>query len=407
MGNFECRKGKKLIRLLDNQGRPVCSKRIEIRQKQHEFLFGCGAFDFLAYIMNFMPDMKEQFHERTLLWEEVFNYGTIPVYWGMFEKEEGKPNTELTRKIGEYLYSRDIAVKGHPLCWHTVCADWLLKYDNPTIFSKQIERIHRDVSDLKDYFKYWDVINEVVIMPRFDKYDNAITRICKEYGQVELVKKVFQAAKETDPFATLLINDFNTSKAYEDLIERCLDAGIEISAIGIQSHQHQGYWGKEKILDVLERFSRFGLPIHFTENTIVSGTLVPKEIEDLNDWQVESWPSLPEYEALQAEQLEEMYTILFSYPFVKAITQWDFTDGAWLKAPSGLIRQDNTVKPAYTMLKNKIKKQWFTERFETTTNDSGCALVEGFKGKYDLYVDEQRYDFVLDDKGEDLVLHIL
>ncbi|MBP5493169.1 MAG: endo-1,4-beta-xylanase [Clostridiales bacterium] len=325
----------------------------------------------------------------------------------MFEKEEGKPNTELTRKIGEYLYSRDIAVKGHPLCWHTVCADWLLKYDNPTIFSKQIERIHRDVSDLKDYFKYWDVINEVVIMPRFDKYDNAITRICKEYGQVELVKKVFQAAKETDPFATLLINDFNTSKAYEDLIERCLDAGIEISAIGIQSHQHQGYWGKEKILDVLERFSRFGLPIHFTENTIVSGTLVPKEIEDLNDWQVESWPSLPEYEALQAEQLEEMYTILFSYPFVKAITQWDFTDGAWLKAPSGLIRQDNTVKPAYTMLKNKIKKQWFTERFETTTNDSGCALVEGFKGKYDLYVDEQRYDFVLDDKGEDLVLHIL
>ena len=28
---------------------------------------------------------------------------------------------------------------------------------------------------------------------------------------------------------------------------------------------HQGYWGEEKTLDVLERFARFGLPIHFTE----------------------------------------------------------------------------------------------------------------------------------------------
>ena len=37
----------------------------------------------------------------------------------------------------------------------------------------------------------WDVINEVVIMPEFDKYDNAVTRICKEYGRLNLVKEVF------------------------------------------------------------------------------------------------------------------------------------------------------------------------------------------------------------------------
>ena len=38
----------------------------------------------------------------------------------------------------------------------------------------------------------------------------------------------------------------------------------------IQSHMHQGYWGVDKTLEILERFS--GLtPIHFTEVTLVSG----------------------------------------------------------------------------------------------------------------------------------------
>ena len=157
-----------------------------------------------------------------------------------------------------------MTVKGHPLCWHTVCADWLMQYDNETILKKQLERIDREVTTYKGLIDIWDVINEVFIMPIFDKYDNAITRICKQYGRVGLIKKVFAEAHACNPDATLLLNDFNTSISYEILIDGCLEAGVPISAIGIQSHQHQGFWGKEKVEEVLERFSHFGLPIHFT-----------------------------------------------------------------------------------------------------------------------------------------------
>ena len=93
----------------------------------------------------------------------------------------------------------------------------------------------------------WDVINEVVIMPVFDKYDNAVTRICRELGRTPLVKAVFEAARESNPDAVLLINDFNVSPAYEHLLEELLEAEVPIGAIGIQSHQHQGYWGREKL----------------------------------------------------------------------------------------------------------------------------------------------------------------
>jgi len=63
------------------------------------------------------------------------------------------------------------------------------------------------------------------------------------------------AARAADPAATLLVNDFDLSPAYERLIEDCLDAGIAFDAIGLQTHMHQGYRGEAWTLGVLERFA--------------------------------------------------------------------------------------------------------------------------------------------------------
>ena len=376
------RKVKKQIIFKDAQGNALADKQISVKQTNHDFLFGCGAFDFMAYVMK----GSEQAKDLTDKWLKVFNYGTLPFYWGMFEHEEGKPNTEAMMKTAKYLQEKNVKVKGHPLCWHTVCADWLMKYDNETIMRKQLERIDRDVKAFKGVIDMWDVINEVVIMPIFDKYDNAITRVCKEKGRVKMIKEVFDKAHECNPNAVLLLNDFNTSINYEILIDGCLNAGVPISAIGIQSHQHQGYWGREKLEEVLERFEHFGLPIHFTENTLISGEIMPAHIVDLNDWQVDEWPSTPEGEERQAKEIEELYRILFSHPLVQAITTWDFKDGAWLKAPSGFVRLDGSEKPSYTMLKKLIHEEWWTDT-TVTTDANGCAEVEAFKGEYELGAD--------------------
>ena len=63
---------------------------------------------------------------------------------------------------------------------------------------------------------------------------------------------------------------------------------------------HQGYRGEE-YLGVLDRFARYGLPLHLTETTLVSGDLMPPDIVDLNDYQIAEWPSTPEGEARQAD----------------------------------------------------------------------------------------------------------
>lgn len=392
----ENRKSKIRLIIEDTNGNAICNETMHIDLQKHKFLFGCGAFDINNYMNTDDEEQKKFFEERTNKWLDVFNYATLPFYWGQFEPEEGQPHTEQLMRTAKFLKEKNVTVKGHPLCWHTECAPWLMKYDNPTIMEKQLQRIDREVAGFKGLIDMWDVINEVVIMPVFDKYDNAVTRLCNEYGQVGLVKRVFDEARKNNKDATLLINDFNTSPKYEDLLERILDAGVEVSAIGIQSHQHQGYWGKEKILDVLERFSRFGLPIYFTENTLVSGTAIPEYIVDLNDWQVDEWPSTPELEEVQKNNMKEMYTTLFECPQVEAITTWDFTDGAWLKAPSGFLRTDNSIKPSYVMMKELIHKELSTNE-EIVTDSDGAVTVEGFKGEYIITYGEKTAKFTIDD----------
>ena len=79
-----------------------------------------------------------------------------------------------------------------------------------------------------------------------------------------------------------------------------------------------------------------------------------------------------------------MYRNLFeNHPLVTAITNWDFGDGAWLNAPSGVIRKDGSLKPSYERLHHLIKEEWHTE-YDASTDAEGYVTVSGFKGKYEI-----------------------
>ncbi|MRH43568.1 1,4-beta-xylanase [Aquibacillus halophilus] len=401
------RKANKTIKLVDASGNPVAGKEVGLKQTNHKFLFGASTFDAIEVANKSVDSDRLAFLEDKMdKFMDVFNFATLPFYWAQFEPEQGKPRTEELKVAAQWLKKRNIALKGHPLCWHTLTAPWLLDMSSEDRLKAQFARIERDVSDFKGLIDTWDVLNEVVIMPIFDKYDNGITRIAKDLGRVGIVKEMFAKTRETNPGATLLLNDFNTSINFEILIDGCLNAGVPIDAIGIQSHQHQGYWGREKLEEVLDRFSHFGLPIHFTENTLTSGHLMPPEIEDLNDYQIDDWPTTPEFEERQAKEVEEMYSILFKHPQVEAITTWKFSDeGAWLGAPAGFLRKDNSPKPSYEVLKKLIKGDWNTT-MTSKTDDNGMLSFEGFLGEYDLVYGDKKVSFKLDKDGETVQMTI-
>lgn len=391
------RKGSKSLVITGKDGNPVRNQLVEIKQVKHQFLFGCTEFSSVPFANGELQGKEAEItEERFRLLFEIFNYTTLPFYWGGYEPVKGKPDTKRAKTASQWLISKGITIKGHPLCWHTATAPWLLDMSNRDILAAQLNRICRDVSDFAGLVDIWDVINEVVIMPIFNKYDNGITRICKELGRIRTIREVFAAAKKTNPDATLLLNDFETSEAYDILIEGCLEAGIPISAIGIQSHMHQGYWGVEKTQEILERYSRFNLPLHFTENTLVSGKIMPPEIVDLNDYVVSEWPSDPEGLERQAQEVETHYRTLFADKNIESVTWWGFVDGGWLKAPSGLITADGEVKPAYEALRKLIKDEWWTKPVEMMTDETGSVTVSGFLGEYEAVCMGETVHFSLD-----------
>ena len=400
MDRYAHRKSTCRIRLMDGNT-PIAGRKVTVELKNHEFRFGCNIFWLSEMLDPRTPPARRVWLEQ--LWEKwhaLFNFGTLPFYQGRYEREEGVTQEESTLRTAAFLKENGVAMKGHPLCWHTVAAKWLLGRPNADVLANQLSRIRRELTAFRDYIHMWDVINEVVIMPIFDKEDNAITRLCAEMGRVNLVKAVFDQARATDPNATLLLNDFNTSDKYAELIAECLAAGVPLDVIGIQSHQHQGFWGMEKLHEVLERFEKFHLPIHFTENTFVSGDLMPPHIVDLNDWQVPEWPTTPAGEDRQARDFLAMLDTLFAHPQVEAFTNWDFRDGAWLGAPAGLVRLNGTPKPAYDALKQRITQDWHTKETLVTDAD-GYVTVTGFRGEYEAVCDGLMNTFTLDKEGRE------
>ena len=395
MDRYQHRKSTMKLTLTDACGNAMPGRKVRMFLKNHEFKFGCNIFWFSEMLKpGIAPERREALEKLWDSWSGVFNFGTLPFYQGTYEPQEGMTREEETLRAAKFLSEHGIQLKGHPLCWHTVAAKWLMDKTVDEVFENQLFRIKREISAFKDYVTMWDVINEVVIMPIFTAEKNAITPLCQKMGRVGLIKALFERAHEIDPNATLLLNDFNTSEKYKELIADCLEAGVDINVIGIQSHQHQGFWGLEKLHEVLERFESFGKPIHFTENTFVSGDLMPAHIIDLNDWQVPEWPTTPEGEERQANDLITMIDELFAHPQVEAFTNWDFRDGAWLGAPAGLVRLDGSRKPSYEALKKRVKHDWHTD-VTLMTDENGAVELTGFRGEYEAVCDDMKGRFTL------------
>lgn len=389
------------LHVVDQDGGPLAEAAVAVEQTRHAFGFGCTAFQMPATDADLDADRDsgEGAASAALaaLWLDLFNMATLPFYWRWFEPMPGgSTDAARLRALAEHLRARGVRLKGHPLLWHTLAPTWLAERDDQGVEDAIRARITRETREFAGLIDQWDAINETVILPVFEAEENAVTRLAQARGRMHVIRLAFETARAADPGTRLVLNDFDLTPAYEDVIEECLEAGVQIDAIGLQTHMHKGYRGQEQIAEVLERFSRFGLPLQMTETTLVSGDLMPSHIVDLNDYVVDSWPSTPEGEQRQAEELVEHYRTVLSHPATESLTYWGLDDAtAWLGAPAGLVRADGTAKPSYHALKQLITEDWWVGRQEHRSDAAGVVRVQGFAGDYRIEVAGQVQEVAL------------
>jgi endo-1,4-beta-xylanase len=360
------RKGAVTLRVTDSSGNPVEDAVVRIEQRKHAFLFGCNVF--------YLYDYKGAEHQRyASQFSALFNYATLPFYWGEYEKEPGKTRRDEVMKMAEWCKAYGIATKGHPLVWHEVYPDWGPSDADATKLAHE-RRIAEIMTDFRGLVDRWDVINEATAA---GKFDTGVSHWIAKEGASVVVGEVLAWARKADPEAILVYNDYNLGPALEKLLETMVEQEMPFDVLGIQSHMHRGEWPLEKVWEACETYARFGKPLHFTELTVLSGK---------HDWERKgTWPTTPAGERRQAEYVEKLYTLLFSHPAVEAITWWDFMDGGWQKAPAGLLRADLSPKPAYNRLMNLVKERWWT-RLSLQTDREGKCTFEGFLGEYEVTV---------------------
>jgi GH35 family endo-1,4-beta-xylanase len=372
------RKADATVCVVDAAGKPVPGAKVAVAQTRHAFLFGSNIFKW-GRLPN--EELEAAYRER---FAELLNYATLGFYWASYEPQRGKPSHAYAERVARWCREHGVAAKGHPLAWNHADPRWLPD-DLQEIRRLQMARIEDCVSRFAGLIDRWDVVNEAT---HFDREEFVRRRapkhsaMWKEVGRLEFTRECFEHARAANPNAILLINDYRTDPAYERVIEGLVDSeGKRLyDVIGIQSHMHGGAWPTGKIWAVCERFSRFGVPLHFTETTILSGDRTWRRARS------KPWPSTPEGEAYQAEQVVRFYTMLFSHPAVEAITWWDFSDlHAWQGAPAGFLREDMSPKPAYDALLELIKGKWWTETTLRSGAD-GTASFRGFLGDYRLTV---------------------
>ncbi|PSF38112.1 1,4-beta-xylanase [Aphanothece hegewaldii CCALA 016] len=324
---------------------------LQAKQKitaRKNFLFGCNFFGY--------PEKGEEYNQR---FKELFNFATIPFYWKYFEPKLGQKNWPNINQRVTWLQQHDITPKGHPLVWfHEIgIPDEVRKksYDEiKTLIARHIEEVTRYYRGKINYF---DIINE----PHGILWANELGYSLEQF--VELTQIASEASYKGNPEIIRIINNcclWAENVAYGkppqhspyEYLQNCLRNNIPFEFIGLQL-----YYPEQDMFEInrlLERFGQLGKPIHITELGVSSSTKTDESSyfkEPIGLWH------FPWSETVQADWIEQFYTICYSKNYIYGISWWDLADGGSFMPYGGLLNKDMSPKIGFYRLK-ELLNQW-------------------------------------------------
>ena len=396
------RTGKGSIQVVDEAGKPIAGAKLHLNLKDHDFKMDANIF----MLEEFECAEKNQAYRE--LFPQIFNLATVPFYWSDLEPVEGQPrfaadSPKVYRRPApdlciDYCHEVGITPKSHCLNYDQWTPLWAP--DSITGIKRAMDKRIRECAErYRDVIPSWEVTNELYC-GKYDRYEQN-RKSSQLFTDRDVVEWSFNTARRYLPNNELIINEashawtslFSWQRGpYYQQIERALDKGAPIDAVGMQFHMFfraeneerdtKPYYTPSHLYNVMDTYAKLGLPMQITEITIPCYT------------------DLPEDEELQAEILRYLMEIWFSHPAMEATIYWNLVDGYAAFAPqgdmsagenyfrAGLCRFDMTPKPAYYMLKKLFHETWHTE-VDLTTNEGGWASWNGFWGKYDCTINGQ------------------
>ncbi len=392
-GIEENRKGQFRLRFLDEKGQTVKGAHVKVKQVRHAFHFGATTF-FLGQMET--PELNAAYEEK---FSRLFNFAVIPLYWDTLEPERGKPRFEkdapfISRRPPldtaiEFCERNELDMKGHCLIYNSFQPGWLSK-DNREIKIEIDRRLSEISARYGTEFTDVDVINEMLTIYK-NCYPGNGARNLQITDERDHEKWCFDLCKRHFPHSRLYWNEgmqesfgdhYRGYRSYYHMaLNEWLNKGAPIEGIGMQFHAFWPHWrggglydevsrccNPLRLLDVLDCYGEFGLPISLSEVSIPS------------------WHGNGEDEEAQAEIVRRLYRLWFSHKACESIVWWNFADDTAYEGENifhaGLIHRDCTDKIAYQVLDGLINREWRTEMEADVKN--GELRFGGFYGDYEI-----------------------
>lgn len=352
----EIRKAGMVIVAVTPDGAPI--EGAEIRARLVRPAFGWGTAVAASRLLGTGAD-SERYRQFI---RENFTMAVLEndLKWGPFEE-----NPQRALSAIAWLHENGIRrVRGHNLVWPGW--QWMPRElrgleSNPEALRQRIlDRIRATAEATRGLVCDWDVVNEPV----------ANRDVLNILGDAEMAAW-FRAAKEADPEARLFINEYDIlsanganvrkQNAYYRMIRMLQELEAPVEGIGMQGH-FDSATPPERMLEILDRFARLGLPIVITEFDFATKD-----------------------EELQAQFFRDFLIVAFSHPAVTDFLMWGFWEGSHWKPDGAMIRRDWSEKPAYRVWREMVFGRWWTDE-RGVTPEHGAIYVKGVKGEYEITV---------------------
>lgn len=295
--------------------------------------------------------------------------------WALVHPKEGEFDfgfgDEFVRKgeeMGAYLV-------GHTLVWHQQTPAWVFQDENgnplsaAALKSRMESHIETVMGRYKGKIHAWDVVNEA-----FEDDGTWRQTPWRKILGPDYMEMVFRKAKEVDPEAKLIYNDYNVwkPKKLESILAMARsmqNAGVKIDGIGMQGHYRLGSPSIEEIENAILKIHALGLKVHITELDI---DVLPRPTDQegadlsLNFSAMPEWNPYAKHLPREVEEtLVQRYVELFQLfrkhqDKIERVTFWGLSDRtSWLN--NWPVRG----RTNYPLLFNREKqlKSGFLEKF--------------------------------------------
>lgn len=285
------------------------------------------------------------------------------------QKNQGEFDFEQADKMVEFCTANDIDIVGHCLVWARpgTTPKWFFKDgDQPVSKEELLKRLETHIKTVvgryKGKIKMWDVVNEALA----DSDDEYLRDI--EWNNIlgeEFLVKAFQYAKEADPDALLIYNDYRCDhpgklKKLVRLIKSVREQGGPIEALGLQAHYEYGMIPYQGIETAMAEMRKLGVKIVFSELDMDVVTRARwyydggKYREEMKSWNPYPTVSDQVLNKQAAEYAKLFELIVKNDDIVERVTFWNLHDGhSWLNYwPWNrtnhplLFNRDRQAKPA-------------------------------------------------------------